>query len=256
VALLGNYSVLHKGPGRAFSGNVAAGDRANWSKPGARRGWYTHGVPQEAGIPNAVRPPHSLVIPQRGGYIASRNLIVGRGAITAPLIGGRNGAATMQGVGSISALGQLIASASATLSGSGTITNAGMLAVLNASATLAGSGNITGAMGALGSMAAIMEGEGTLLGDVSALGHMSAEITPFTELSPQSLAAAVWASPEGRFLYALGRNKVVTDPAAGTYTVYDDDGVTVLYVADLWENAAGTTPYSGSGAERRDRLEG
>ena len=30
--------------------------------------------------------------------------------------------------------------------------------------------------------------------------------------------------------------------------------MTPLYVADLWENAAGTVPYGGSGAERRDRF--
>jgi len=29
----------------------------------------------------------------------------------------------------------------------------------------------------------------------------------------------------------------------------------VLYVADLWEDAAGTVAYSGTGAQRRDRLQ-
>ena len=64
----------------------------------------------------------------------------------------------------------------------------------------------------------------------------------------------MWDSPQGRFLYAVGHNKVITDPAAGTYTVYDTDDTTVLYVADLWEDAAGTVAYSGTGAQRRDRL--
>lgn len=46
----------------------------------------------------------------------------------------------------------------------------------------------------------------------------------------------------------------MTDPAAGTFTVYDDDDVTVLLTGDLWQDADATTAYAGSGAERRDRL--
>ena len=54
------------------------------------------------------------------------------------------------------------------------------------------------------------------------------------------------------FLHALGHNKIVTDPTAGTFTVYDTDGTTILYVADLWQDATGLTPYAGAGSERRD----
>lgn len=56
-------------------------------------------------------------------------------------------------------------------------------------------------------------------------------------------------------LTRVARNRTVTDPVAGTITVYDDDDATPLFVADLWDDAAGTTPYSGAGADRRDRLE-
>lgn len=52
----------------------------------------------------------------------------------------------------------------------------------------------------------------------------------------------------------LLRNRTVTDPVAGTYTVYADDDSTVLLQGSLYEDAAGTTPYQGQGAERRDRL--
>lgn len=51
------------------------------------------------------------------------------------------------------------------------------------------------------------------------------------------------------------RNKSVTDSVTGRMTVYDDDGVTPLLVANLYQDAAGTTPYAGKGAERRERLE-
>ena len=49
------------------------------------------------------------------------------------------------------------------------------------------------------------------------------------------------------------RNRMITDPATGKLTLYDDDNVTPLWIQDLFEDAAGTKPYAGSGVERRDR---
>ena len=50
------------------------------------------------------------------------------------------------------------------------------------------------------------------------------------------------------------RNKFITDPSTGVATVYDDAG-NVLISGDIFEDAAGTQPYRGQGAERRERLE-
>lgn len=81
------------------------------------------------------------------------------------------------------------------------------------------------------------------------------------------IADAVWqrqtdahTDPEvmGGLLALLGklaRNKTVTDPSTGTITVYDDDGVTPLLTASLHEDVAGSQPYRGQGADRRERLE-
>jgi len=52
----------------------------------------------------------------------------------------------------------------------------------------------------------------------------------------------------------LLRNKVVTNPATGVMTVYDDNGTTPLYTANVYEDVAGTVPFDGTGANRRDRL--
>jgi len=51
------------------------------------------------------------------------------------------------------------------------------------------------------------------------------------------------------------RNKTITNPSTGVMTVYDNDNVTPLYTANIYEDAAGAQPYDGQGAERRDRLE-
>lgn len=49
-------------------------------------------------------------------------------------------------------------------------------------------------------------------------------------------------------------NKMVTDPVQGKQFIYEDDGVTVFAQADLYEDVAGTQPYRGQGAERREKL--
>jgi hypothetical protein len=52
----------------------------------------------------------------------------------------------------------------------------------------------------------------------------------------------------------LLRNKVETNPATGVMTVYDDNGSTPLYTANVYEDVAGTIAYDGQAANRRDRL--
>jgi len=47
-------------------------------------------------------------------------------------------------------------------------------------------------------------------------------------------------------------NKLVTDPATGIATLYDDDGTTTLESSQMYEDAAGSQIYRGAGAERRE----
>lgn len=44
------------------------------------------------------------------------------------------------------------------------------------------------------------------------------------------------------------------NPATGTFTLYDNDGTTVLYTTSAWADAAGTVPYSGGALRRIDAL--
>ena len=102
---------------------------------------------------------------------------------------------------------------------------------------------------------------------MSSPAHLRAFIKIGADPGADEIADAVWqrqlsahTDPEvfGGLLALLGkiaRNKTVTDPASGTITVFDDDGVTPLLSADLFENVAGTQPYRGDGADRRERLE-
>lgn len=49
------------------------------------------------------------------------------------------------------------------------------------------------------------------------------------------------------------RGRVETDPNTGLMTIYDEANNPILTGA-VWENIAGTQPYRGQGADRRDRL--
>ena len=50
------------------------------------------------------------------------------------------------------------------------------------------------------------------------------------------------------------RNRQELNPTTGKFTLYDDDGVTVLYTTSAWADAAGTVPYSGGALRRIDAL--
>jgi hypothetical protein len=85
-------------------------------------------------------------------------------------------------------------------------------------------------------------------------------------INTAAIATAVWATAlpgaftagQAGFRVALIekilRNRLHTDPVAGTITIFDDDSVTPLITAPLYEDIAGTQIYRGSGADRRDRI--
>lgn len=166
--------------------------RSQWNLAGPSRNWFigTHSPDQRSGIPNGHLHPSSRVLPPKAGGLSSYTYIDGDGDFTASGAMGVNGVVTIAGVGGFSGIGELVVSAVATLSGSGTITG-NALATLNGVANLAGSGDVSGACTALGHAFADLVGTGQLSLVPYGVGFMEADITPFTELSPQNLARAV-----------------------------------------------------------------
>ena len=203
MALVANGVRLSASPMRQM-GAASAGSQHQSLNPGARRNAFfseasVSGVTVKSGIPNGYRHPSAWIQPQKAGSLGSYGLINGRGDLSGTIAGGKNGTALLTGSGALSAAGQLVVSAAATLSGSGAITLADLRAYLNAAASLAGAGSLSGTAGAVGHASATLAGVGSCTGVRYAVGHMSAEITPFTELSPQNLAAAVWNALTSQF---------------------------------------------------------
>jgi len=128
VALLGNYSVLNKNPGRALAGSTVSDSRGSWNKSGANRNRYVspEGFDPTASVPNGYNPPGSWQIAITSGGISTYTLITGAGDLTSGnLAGGKNATADLTGSGAITdATAALVVSAVATLTGTGAITAA------------------------------------------------------------------------------------------------------------------------------------
>lgn len=198
MALLGNHHMHNKCPGRNFAGGDFPFLRGAFSGSGANRNRF-YGAEDKNwseynGQPQGYRPPATYIIPYKTGAISSKQMIFGTGTLVPPnLAGGLNATADLTGSGDITSAGLgLIVSLVAALTGSGTV-SADIVGALQVSADLTGSGTISCDLGALASMVASLTGTGTIsAADMRAIGNISADISPFTELSPTSLAAAVW----------------------------------------------------------------
>jgi hypothetical protein len=56
-------------------------------------------------------------------------------------------------------------------------------------------------------------------------------------------------------LYVREFNRVICDPITGIMTYYDDDSVTPYVIGPIYEDAAGTILYRGTGVDHRGRLQ-
>ena len=217
MALIGNRSLLHKSPG-TFLG--VPYDRSAFSKHGMRRNAF-QALDAKAAIPAGSLPPVSWVMPKTAGGMASHN--AGDFALSAVAAGVMGYLLTGSAAITVifaAADGQLITSGT----GSAAMAITTNAPLLTASLNAAGSGSFSlaanAAIGALadlyGDSFFVLQAAGSMLpvddtppartatasfyfsGSLSAyaVGHMAGEALPYTELSPQSLAAAVWQSSD------------------------------------------------------------
>lgn len=246
-------------------------------------------------LPEGCRHPQAWMMPQKAGALSSRNLEGEGAISATGGLGKNATADLTGSGGISSAVGSLIVSMVAALTGSGGVSSAAVLAFLQLAADLTGSGEISDAdLEGLAELVAALTGSGDADGTLTGLGALSADIVAYGDLTPEGIRDAVWAAVAasnnapgtmGEKLNDAGsaanpwtedlsgaqtagtagfmlkvalqilRNKTITDPSTGVMTVYDDDGTTVLFTANLYQDAAGTTAYDGTaGADRRDRL--
>lgn len=208
MALLGNYNVFLKCPVTFTGGDGTSGLtglRSNWNVAGDSRNrfygqnWLS-GTADRFGVPSAYSAPYAWTLPPHSGGMGCNVGISSTSELTSTLAAGKNLESAISCSGDInSASLALVVSMIASISASGTITNAALVSYLNMSASLAASGDLAGSLTALGKMIAAINAEATMSPTMNATANMEADITPFTELSPESLAAAVWNAAAASF---------------------------------------------------------
>lgn len=189
---------------------------AETNKASQRNIYAGEGVTDKAsGNPAGHLYPSAWIWPQKPGAITSFRGTDGVAVVLATLAGGLGIDSSISGLSDANASLIAIAfldstsagtstadatwSASAIMDGSsaGTTTvtaTAIILAVVFANGSSSGTSTVTGTVGALIFNTAESNGSATATATPSAIAFMAGTITPFTELSPQSLAAAVWSA--------------------------------------------------------------
>jgi hypothetical protein len=185
---------------------MQSGNQSNFVQSGRRRNRMMQDETTEAltlyALPNGSYPSLSFFIPQKAGQIGSSNQIYGEGISSGNLAGGLPTDANLEGAGDITngnltLIAQLIAS----LTGAGNVTPPPSLVgklelICN---QLTGSGAVAATLTAFASVQATLAGAGSLSVVPYATGSLAADITGQSDLSPQSLASAVWSALAAQF---------------------------------------------------------
>lgn len=200
---------------------------------GPRRNWYVgdhaiSGQTDRSSVPDGARHPVAwLMAPKAGGLSSRSEADFGLTVSPLALAEGRNlaGSTEIQFTVSTASL-ELVVSAEGTASITFSVGNA----VLAGALFGAGSSSITFTVGSP-TLGAVIDAVGaaainwTAGATIAAIGHMEGDITPFTELSPQSLAQAVLDSSVEGDVKLSEVLRILLSYAAGDATGLDGDPV-------------------------------
>lgn len=188
--LLWNYSVIHKSPWK-FRAGLGAISSVEWRKNGSMRAIHTSPLsPKLWGMPTGYGQ-NGWMLPRVAGYVVwfSEIQFGQTGTAVMGINGDGESTIVLSGTADLSLISSGSGVCSITLTMWGDMA-AALYATGDANITLTG----TGTLGAI----AFSIGESTITltaeADITALGYMTGEMSPFTPLSPEGLAKAVWDS--------------------------------------------------------------
>jgi hypothetical protein len=217
--LLGNYSIHNANPGKEIGGYLNPFARM---KAGTIYGFYSgdHVVANETNKSswnNGYRPPYSWMLAPKAGGMASNTQVQTTSDINAAnLAAGKNLESAITASGNInSAVIDLVVSMVTNITASGLITDALLVGTLNMTANVAASGNLTATVEALAHLVASLNAAASMSPQMNATANMEADITPFTELSPENLAAAVWNAVANQYNTAGTMGEAMNDAGTG-----------------------------------------
>lgn len=143
-------------------------------------------------LPTGSTHPYAWMLPKEGGGAVAHGGLDSEHDFSASASLGKNASAAISSSATLSALAGLIVSAFADLQATGGITNADFQAILNALADIVGTATINATMSGIANADADIESEVVIDAAMTGIANASADISSLTELSPETLAAAVW----------------------------------------------------------------
>lgn len=253
MSLIGNYAVISKTPGRFLSGTSLSGDRANYNKSGMDRNKFLS-MASFMAVPNGYTPGYAFTPAQKAGGLASyKNLEATVSETTLYLVSGINIQAALDAAialtnGDLAQIVGLLADLSASIG----VTDAQLAAVAGLAADISASMSITDAqLGAIVSLVAALSAQGYVsTADDLATADMSANITSVTELSPTSLANAVWAKLVDGSYSAEEVIALLASVAAGKTSITDLGGGNATVVFRDLDDTKDRITASLTGSER------
>lgn len=260
-------------------GTTPGGESEGFVRSGPLRNFHGEarvtGESLKASRPSGLRHPYTWMLAQKTGALASRLEIEGSVTFSAAGARGRNLTASVSGLATGTFTGQLVVSGSASISGSATVTSNAFAALL-ATASITGTGGFpvagdalllesgfyllredggkvlleTASSGpiltALGWGVVAITGTASISATRYAKGTLEAEITPFTELSPQSLASAVWAQALEAGYTAEEMMRVMAAAMAGEVSGAGTTTITIRDIADTKARITATVDGTGN----------
>ncbi len=200
MALLGNYTLASKSPGRSFGGNSTAHASglgqftpqapSMWSNAGPRRNFALQNMATTARVLTSRPEGYAgagYMLPIASGGVSSHNAANGVTAWSGAIVAGRNIAGTFDGVAAFTGTGALVVSGVGAFAGVGAFTG-NVTAALNGTAAFAGIGAFTGTLLARGNMTGQFAGEATFTGTKRGAGFLSGTFASAVILEAQSFS--------------------------------------------------------------------
>ena len=241
MGLKQNTSLLAQLPMRLLGGDPGT-LRPFWGRTDLRNQSVGQGISSElAGIPYGHLAPSSWVLPYQGGamsaftYVGATFTVNNLNLAAGVNLTGPTSVTFTVGPSQLDLVVSAIGSSSITFTVGGTL--AGALAAVGASTVTftVGPSTLGAEAGLFGSTTVLL----TVSATPRAIGNLAGAVTPFTELSPQNLAAAVWS--------ALAADYNVTDTMGNKLNLASSGGVDYNALADaVWNAVISTYTTSGS----------
>lgn len=211
--LIGNIRLNQKNPMKWLGGVGSPQCRSNFNYPGAQRNRIAF-MPY-AGVNNGYRPPYAWQMADHDGGLSSNFGIRGYAPVSASAAGGVNVDASMSGYSDLDGVGALVVMLLSSIQSTSGI-SASVAGVLWATAYFGATGYCTAALGALANAIGSIAAGGVISGSIAASAGIAADITPFTELSPESLSSAVWNTKAAAYAESGTMGKKLSDAGGGS----------------------------------------